>query len=197
VYKGNDNYYLEATTDHGGVPGAGGTVGSSDLTAFGTTTLAANAWTHLAETYDGTALRLYVNGAPAGTQALSGSLLTSANPLQIGGDSIFGQYFAGLIDEVRVYNVALSAAQIQADMNTPIGLPQNLLGDAVSGAGVAPLTQQALRPLLDEAVARWQGVLGNTAAVQRLRDVHVEVMDLPGARLGLSSASFVWIDVNA
>jgi hypothetical protein len=50
-----------------------------------------------------------------------GSLATSTNPLQIGGDSIYGQYFAGLIDEVRVYNVALTAAQIQADMAAPIG----------------------------------------------------------------------------
>jgi hypothetical protein len=40
--------------------------------------------------------------------------------LQIGGDSIWGQYFKGLIDEVRVYNAALTAAQIQTDMTTPI-----------------------------------------------------------------------------
>ena len=46
--------------------------------------------------------------------------MTSTNPLQIGGDSIYGQFFQGTIDEVRVYNVALTAAQIQADMNTPI-----------------------------------------------------------------------------
>ena len=43
--------------------------------------------------------------------------------MQIGGDSIYGQYFQGMIDEVRVYNVALTAAQIQSDMNTPIGCP--------------------------------------------------------------------------
>jgi hypothetical protein len=46
--------------------------------------------------------------------------LTSTNPLQLGGDSIYGQYFQGVIDEVRVYNVALTAAQVQADLNTPI-----------------------------------------------------------------------------
>jgi hypothetical protein len=42
-------------------------------------------------------------------------------PLQIGGDSIFGQYFTGTIDEVRIYNTALTQAQIQTDLNTPIG----------------------------------------------------------------------------
>src|SRR6185503_19840925 len=44
-------------------------------------------------------------------------------PLQIGGDSIFGQHFAGMIDEVRVYNVALTQVQIQSDMNTAIPSP--------------------------------------------------------------------------
>jgi Concanavalin A-like lectin/glucanases superfamily len=36
------------------------------------------------------------------------------------GDSIYGQYFQGKLDEIRVYNRALSAAEIQSDMNTPI-----------------------------------------------------------------------------
>jgi hypothetical protein len=49
-------------------------------------------------------------------------IATSANPLQIGGDSLYGQFFQGTIDEVRVYNTALTAAQIQADMNAPLGL---------------------------------------------------------------------------
>ena len=43
------------------------------------------------------------------------------NPLQIGGDSIFGQFFTGTIDEVRVYNTALNQSQIQTDMATPVG----------------------------------------------------------------------------
>jgi hypothetical protein len=47
-------------------------------------------------------------------------MATSSNPLQIGGDSLFGQYFRGSIDEVRVYNRALSATEIQTDMNTPL-----------------------------------------------------------------------------
>ena len=85
--------------------------------------MARNTWTHLAATYDGATLRLYVNGMLVASVARTGSLATSTNPLQIGGDSIYGQYFRGTIDEVRVYNVALTAAQIQTDMNTPIGAP--------------------------------------------------------------------------
>jgi len=43
--------------------------------------------------------------------------------LQIGGDSFYGQFFRGTIDEVRIYDVALTAGQIQTDMNTPVGVP--------------------------------------------------------------------------
>src|SRR5207248_9607110 len=39
---------------------------------------------------------------------------------RIGGDSVWGEYFDGLIDEVRIYNSALSQSEIQTDMNTPV-----------------------------------------------------------------------------
>lgn len=122
IYKGNDNYYLSATTTTSGRPAGGAIAGGSHVEAFGTAALAVNTWTHLATTYDGAALRLYVNGALVSTVARTGTIATSTNPLQIGGDSIFGQYFAGMIDEVRVYNSALTQAQIQTDLNTPIGV---------------------------------------------------------------------------
>jgi hypothetical protein len=44
----------------------------------------------------------------------------STGALKIGGNAIWGEWFAGLIDEVRVYNRALSAAELQSDMNTSI-----------------------------------------------------------------------------
>ena len=40
--------------------------------------------------------------------------------LRIGGNSFWGEYFRGLIDDVRIYNRALTAAEIQADMTTPV-----------------------------------------------------------------------------
>ena len=89
----------------------------------GTAPLALNTWTHLATTYDGTTLRLFVNGAQVGQLAFSGSITTSTGALRIGGNAIWGECFQGDIDEVRIYNRALTATEIQADMNTSISAP--------------------------------------------------------------------------
>jgi hypothetical protein len=40
---------------------------------------------------------------------------------RFGGNMIWGEFFQGFIDEVRIYNRALAPAEIQADMNTPVG----------------------------------------------------------------------------
>ena len=77
-----------------------------------------NTWTFLAATYDGANCACSSTGRRSASLPRTGTILTSANPLQIGGDSIYGQFFQGMIDEVRVYNVALTPAQIQADMAT-------------------------------------------------------------------------------
>ena len=81
------------------------------------------------------------------SQAKSGSIASSTNQLQIGGDSLYGQYFNGLIDEVRIYNTPLSAAQIQTDMNTRVGSgstdttpPSTPTGLAASGVGPTAFT---------------------------------------------------------
>ena len=93
---------------------------SVENTAAGTAALPLNAWSYLASTYDGTNLRFYLNGVLVTTKASSGAMPNTANPLRIGGNAIWGEYFAGLIDEVRVYNRALSPTEITADMNAKV-----------------------------------------------------------------------------
>jgi hypothetical protein len=65
---------------------------------------------------------MYVNGTLVGSRAASGAIATGTGVLRIGGNSVWGEYFKGLIDEVRVYNRALSAAEVQTDMSRAIGL---------------------------------------------------------------------------
>ena len=165
IYKGNDNYFLEGTSDTGAAAG-GGTFGSADVTTHASTSLPANSWSHLALTYDGATLRIYVNGAQVSNIAQTGSILTSTNPLEIGGDSIFGQYFAGTIDEVRVYNVPLNQTQIQSDMVTP-----------VSGSGSLPLVS-----LDNLSVGFGNQATGTTSSPQV-----VTLTNVGGAQLAITS----------
>ena len=75
--------------------------------------ISANQWYHLVYTYDGTTAKAYVNGIYKNSLSVSG--FTQKNiPLGIGSFSGGGWYFNGLIDEVRIYNRALSADEIQA-----------------------------------------------------------------------------------
>ncbi|HXH12479.1 MAG TPA: LamG-like jellyroll fold domain-containing protein [Alphaproteobacteria bacterium] len=93
---------------------------SSNVKLPGPSTLPTNTWTHLAATYNGSVLQLYVNGAQLASRSVAGTVVTSSNPLRIGGNSVWGEYFQGRIDEVRIYNRALSASEIQADMQKGI-----------------------------------------------------------------------------
>jgi hypothetical protein len=81
------------------------------------TALPTATWSHLSTTYDGSVLRLYVNGTQVSTLNASGAMAVSTGPLKIGGNAVFGsEWFSGLIDDVRVYDRALSTAEIQGDM---------------------------------------------------------------------------------
>jgi hypothetical protein len=94
---------------------------SSAVDATGPPALGLQSWTHLAMTWDGGVLRLYVDGAEIASQPAGGTLVTGTGGLRIGGNAVRGEFFAGLIDEVRVYDRALTPARIAADMNAPVG----------------------------------------------------------------------------
>jgi hypothetical protein len=88
-------------------------------------------WTHIAVTSDGVTRRHYINGveAPLAPNAVeAGPLTTSAAPLRIGSDVSWLHTPAGGIDEVNLWNVVRTQAQIQADLSGPITGPvQGLL----------------------------------------------------------------------
>jgi hypothetical protein len=74
-----------------------------------------NQWAHFAMTWDGANLHAYVNGVEKVTVAIPNMLHTGATALTIGGYP--PNYFNGLIDEFRIWNVAHTATEIQATMN--------------------------------------------------------------------------------
>jgi hypothetical protein len=62
-------------------------------------------WYHIAGTYDGSNLRLYVNGSRVASLTTSGNIDQTSKPLRIGSADAANDYFQGIIDEVRVSNV--------------------------------------------------------------------------------------------
>jgi hypothetical protein len=95
-------------------------VGGVDRSVAGAAAVSTTDWTHIAATFNGSRFRFYVNGALVSDVAQAGPITSSNDVLRIGGNSVWGEYFAGLIDEVRVYNRALTGTEITNDMNTPV-----------------------------------------------------------------------------
>ena len=149
------------------------------LDARGTGQLPLNTWTHLAATYDGATLRLYVNGAEVGNRVITGALLTSTGVLRIGGNSIWGEFFQGRIDEVRIYNRPLTHAEILTDMTASVdgSLPDTTPPVRFNGqpAGVLAwgTTQTTLSLTTDEyATCRYstQAGVAYSAMLQHVHD---------------------------
>ncbi len=81
-------------------------------------------WTHVAISYDGSAMRMYKNGINAATNSISGNLVlgdsASNESFYIGYNTEWGEYFDGLIDDVYLYDRTLTPDQVQDLFN---GIP--------------------------------------------------------------------------
>jgi hypothetical protein len=78
-------------------------------------------WYHLAGSYDGRVMTLFVNGVAIGSRRFASQIDIDDSDLMIGkGDPDYssGEFFNGDIDDIRIWNVVRSADQIQASMNT-------------------------------------------------------------------------------
>lgn len=75
-------------------------------------------WKHVAATYDGTWLRIYVDGRGAGSTRMSGRTCVSRQPLAVGAKNnpakgLLEAFWDGRLDEVRIYDRALTATEIR------------------------------------------------------------------------------------
>jgi hypothetical protein len=112
-------YSLYANNDTDGGPGSTVKVvgQTTDQSAINAPPLSINTWHHLSATYGSATdpmLRLYVDGVQVASLPLTSNLRVSGRSLFIGGNQFWGEWFAGTIDDVTIYNRVLSAAEIAA-----------------------------------------------------------------------------------
>lgn len=78
-----------------------------------------NEWHHVAGTYNGSELKLYIDGSYAATKAITGSFSSNSYPLTIGKDSQTGRSSNMSFDKVRVYNRSLALEELNDSARKP------------------------------------------------------------------------------
>jgi hypothetical protein len=121
VLEKDGAYWINIRTD--GHLRAGGFFGGCTSKSWkyfdSTATVPTNTWTHVASTYNGSKLTIYINGVASGSMNVSGATCVSDEPLGIGvknapAKGLLEAFMDGQLDDVRVYNKALTATQIAA-----------------------------------------------------------------------------------
>jgi hypothetical protein len=111
---------------------------SGDITGgmWCNTQLQEKTWYHLAATYNGNQVKLYLNGQLDAFYTITGSIETTNFPVSIGYWGVANaDYFNGLIDEVQIFNRALSDTEIVAIYNA--GSAGNCKAASITGGGIA------------------------------------------------------------
>lgn len=112
------SYALYRTSGTSSVDIGVATGGAGSLSSVEGGALSAGAWTYVVGTYDGSNLRLYVNGSQVSTGAKTGNISGTSRDLIIGGDTeINSEFFNGVMDEIRISNAARTAGWIATEYN--------------------------------------------------------------------------------
>lgn len=149
-----------------------GSVGGVQTTAQATTGITAGVRAHVVGTYDGTNIKMYVNGALEATTALTGSLPTGSGSIVIGrNSSASNSFFDGVLDEVAIYSGALSAARILAHYTAGITDPTPVLTGDLTGTGTMTADVSAIHTVT--------GALTGTGTMSATVDSEVEVGPTP------------------
>ncbi len=125
-------------------------------------TLSLNTWTHIAGTYDGKYSRLYVNGKIVDSAAFNTTIGQSySTPLVVGNHSgTYSRYWQGNIDEVRVWNIVRSSAEIANNYQKEFcEFHKGLIGYYKFNQGKASSSNSSEKILLDYSGFKRNGTL--------------------------------------
>lgn len=104
-----------------------------------------NGWHHATATWDGATIKLYKDGKLVDSKSQSGTIGTSP-VLYIGRQPLnSARFFDGMLDEIKIYNYALTSSEVAADMNQGKTLVLGALSDTsnLSGGSVASNSAEA------------------------------------------------------
>lgn len=88
---------------------------------------------HIAATFDGSTMKLYVDGGTPATLAYTGTPAPSGRDIQIGHSPVLGRPFQGALDEIRIYNHALSPEEVARLVSVPEPAAAAVLAIALTG----------------------------------------------------------------
>ena len=131
-----------------------------------TNILTLNTWQHVAGTYDGSFLRIYLNGVLVDSLTKTITMANSTSALGVGFAPIYAgsRNFPGKIDEVRVWNVTRSKAEIAANMNNELCvIPSSVKAYYTFNQGIASGTNTTVTTLTDLSSNGNTGTLSNIA----------------------------------
>ena len=120
ISRGDDSWRSSrAGTNNFMEAAVGGTSGNY---TYGVTPVDDGEWHHIGWVYDGTMNYLYLDGEVDATEENSGQITVSSYPLYIGDNSqATGRFWNGLIDDVMIYNRALTQEEVQRIMQSSAG----------------------------------------------------------------------------
>lgn len=128
-------------------------------------TVSLGIWYHIAAVYDGTYMKIYVDGVEKASLVISNINFSSANQnMMIGSWSHIGRFLNASIDEVRVWNIARTPSELQYAMNCELENPTTLSGLKAYykfNQGVDGFDNTAITTLTDASVAASAATLNN------------------------------------
>jgi len=130
IMKGGNNpgggeprqYYLRPRKDDGRLEFKLHDLNDEDKGESSDSSLTNGLWYHVAATYDGAVIRLYINGQHADSDSESVTIQVSDQPLAFGRlGSVGAEYFSGIMDEIRIWNIARSGEELRRTMKDTLG----------------------------------------------------------------------------
>jgi hypothetical protein len=161
IAKGDDSWRIALNQD--------GTLNFAGSNAFGdvssVSSVIDNSWHHVAVTYNNVEAIIYIDGIQNSAVTGSGTINNSTYPVSIGENlQATGRFYQGNIDEVRIWDVARTAEQIESSKNCEVeGSEVGLVAYYKFNQGLGSQDNSSITSLTDETASGLDGVLYNFA----------------------------------